>query len=674
MRIDLEQQRKRAKELRRAHASGDAAAALRIEQHLPRARGLSPHAVRELRITLSEAQLVVAREAGYDSWPRLKHAIDARAERTGADAATSLADALAGKPIGEVAAAPLELAAALGDEVRVFELLAADPTAADRRCGTHAWTPLLYTCCARHGHRDPNIVAARLRIVRRLLELGADVDARGREAGYGDEQLHGFAVEVWTALEGAAGRVASAELMQVLLDHGARADHTAQLLKLAVWSSDLRVLDAALGAKPPWWQVIWALVTCADLDRADQARMLVPHAASPRSLEPALMRALREERGAALIEILLGDSARSEERRAVEDAVYRAARRYGRADIAALCEARGADPAQALGDDPHLLSWAIARRHLDRVPALLAAGLDPNLHDTDGELPIHHAVRARSLATIDQLLAAGADIDARNFDGRPAIAIADTRVAQHLIAAGARAVAVIDDEAELFERAADAVVAGDLTTLREILDDEPELVHARSPRPHRCTLLHYCGANGTEQPRQRTPPNADLVAGLLLERGSDPNATCKLYGGGATTLGLMLTSVHPTQAKLDGALTRVLLKHGARITDGDVAIAVQHGLQRSVQAVVDAGVAMTLWIAAALDRIDVMESTKTDVNARFADGYTALHAAATMGHHSAVTWLLARGADRTLVETRWGGTAADKAEHFGHAAIARLLR
>src|SRR6185369_12391779 len=59
----------------------------------------------------------------------------------------------------------------------------------------------------------------------------------------------------------------------------------------------------------------------------------------------------------------------------------------------------------------------------------------------------------------------------------------------------------------LFERGADAVVAGDVDTLRDLLDETPDLARARSPRPHRATLLIYCGANGVEGERQRTPPN-----------------------------------------------------------------------------------------------------------------------------------------------------------------------
>src|SRR5262249_62401753 len=117
----------------------------------------------------------------------------------------------------------------------------------------------------------------------------------------------------------------------------------------------------------------------------------------------------------------------------------------------------------------------------------------------------------------------------------------------------------------LFDGAADAVLFGDLETLRELLDEEPSLVHARPPRPHRATLLNYCGANGVEAPRQRTPGNAPAIGELLLNRGADVNATCNLYGGGATTAGLLLTSVYPVRAGVRTALFDVLVKAGSMI-------------------------------------------------------------------------------------------------------------
>src|SRR5207253_3873925 len=99
-------------------------------------------------------------------------------------------------------------------------------------------------------------------------------------------------------------------------------------------------------------------------------------------------------------------------------------------------------------------------------------------------------------------------------------------------------------------------------------------------------LLHYCGANGIEDPRQRTPENADEIAELLLAAGADPDATCKLYRSPATTLQLLLTSALPRAAELDGALVAVLARHGARVTSGDLATAILHGSPRAVAALV----------------------------------------------------------------------------------------
>jgi len=66
-RLNLEQQRKRAKELLKAINTGDPIALDRVSQHLP---------PRSEALRLAEAQLVIAREAGFASWPRLKSHID----------------------------------------------------------------------------------------------------------------------------------------------------------------------------------------------------------------------------------------------------------------------------------------------------------------------------------------------------------------------------------------------------------------------------------------------------------------------------------------------------------------------------------------------------------------------------------------------------------------------
>jgi hypothetical protein len=87
-RLNLEQQRKLAKQLRSAHRAGRIDAAVRIARHRPRARGGSPSLVLATPLRLSEAQFVVAREAGFASWP------DMRRRTGGAASAQDVADAL----------------------------------------------------------------------------------------------------------------------------------------------------------------------------------------------------------------------------------------------------------------------------------------------------------------------------------------------------------------------------------------------------------------------------------------------------------------------------------------------------------------------------------------------------------------------------------------------------
>src|SRR5579859_4489885 len=71
-RPDLDQLRRRAKELRDAARAGDPAALSRIAAHAPAAGPA------QAPVTLAAAQLAIAREHGFASWPRLKAEAQAR--------------------------------------------------------------------------------------------------------------------------------------------------------------------------------------------------------------------------------------------------------------------------------------------------------------------------------------------------------------------------------------------------------------------------------------------------------------------------------------------------------------------------------------------------------------------------------------------------------------------
>src|SRR5947207_14205993 len=75
-----------------------------------------------------------------------------------------------------------------------------------------------------------------------------------------------------------------------------------------------------------------------------------------------------------------------------------------------------------------------------------------------------------------------------------------------------------------FEKAVDAIVAGDAATLARLLGESPALVRARSTREHRSTLLPYVSANGVEDFRQKTPKNIVEITRVLLDAGADVDA------------------------------------------------------------------------------------------------------------------------------------------------------
>ena len=70
-RPSLEQLRKQAKELIRSYRANDAAALARLRAH----KSIISEPTGHHPATLADAQLVLAREHGFDSWPKLKHHI-----------------------------------------------------------------------------------------------------------------------------------------------------------------------------------------------------------------------------------------------------------------------------------------------------------------------------------------------------------------------------------------------------------------------------------------------------------------------------------------------------------------------------------------------------------------------------------------------------------------------
>ena len=167
-----------------------------------------------------------------------------------------------------------------------------------------------------------------------------------------------------------------------------------------------------------------------------------------------------------------------------------------------------------------------------------------------------------------------------------------------------------------FETAADAIVKGNLKRLKQLLREDPRLVHARSMRRHGATLLHYVSANGVEGYRQKTPANIVEIAELLLKSGAEVDAEADVYGGGSTTLGLVATSVHPFRAGVQNPLLQLLLDYGAEIDhktsagnrQSPVLGALANGRFEAAVYLAEHGARLNLEAAAGVGRLDVVKS------------------------------------------------------------------
>ncbi len=153
----------------------------------------------------------------------------------------------------------------------------------------------------------------------------------------------------------------------------------------------------------------------------------------------------------------------------------------------------------------------------------------------------------------DEILAATFSID----DARETIA------REYGFADWTSASQLANEPAAEFEEAIDTLLCGDVNSLEQLLKENPRLASARSNFGHRATLLHYVGSNGVETWRQVVPSNLAELAQTILDAGADVNATAEMYGGGSTTLGLLLTSAHPRAAGATDDVATVLRSAGA---------------------------------------------------------------------------------------------------------------
>ncbi|HEY7431279.1 MAG TPA: ankyrin repeat domain-containing protein [Streptosporangiaceae bacterium] len=445
-RPDLGQLRRQAKELCAAARGGDAAAIARIARHLTRAPADT--------VTLAAAQLVIAREHGFASWPKLKAAVDGAgdlAARAGAfvtacvtGQVSQAARLAADDP--RVTGATMAAAAAAGDAAQVRDRLGRDPDAATLIDGQRGWPPLLYASYS-HWHWGAPARAAGLSEVARLL-LAAGADPRTSNGGRGPAYR--------SAVRGAV-RASNPAVLALLLERGASADDPDALYHAAA-HADHRCL-ALLLAQGADVARSWALDVAAGAGDAEAVRLLLAAAVDthPVGQVAALAsRALTDCVTAApaqVVEALLAAGADPAYRedpdslpvlrlavRAGRDASAAALLRHGAPDdttaadrlLGALSRAdrpaaeqilaqRPELPGELSGDDQAIVVDTAADAGPDAVALMLDFGLPLDARNGFGETPLHASAYAGNAPTVRLLLARGAEVDARDarFDATP---------------------------------------------------------------------------------------------------------------------------------------------------------------------------------------------------------------------------------------------------------------
>ena len=305
--------------------------------------------------SIALAQLAIAREYGFRSWPRLKFHVEAAdARRVGArGGAGRLRHVVRPPPRARTArrrsdrrpSTTWRPRASTGEADEVSRRLAARPAAVSEPTGPNGWEPILYACFSRLLRGDPDRAPGIREVVRRLLAAGADPNA----SFINDDNW------IQVALYGAAGIAGDPELTRMLLEAGAdptddrEGYHGNEVLYHACEFPDptcaMLVIDA--GARQDL--VDYDLGRALNFPNPEMVEMFCTHGA--RASADHLHQAVWRRRPPRTIAALLDAGAPTDAPDEHGLTPLRIAVRWGDDDVAAPLRDRGADDAAVTDDD-----------------------------------------------------------------------------------------------------------------------------------------------------------------------------------------------------------------------------------------------------------------------------------------------------------------------------------
>jgi ankyrin repeat protein len=387
--------------------------------------------------------LVVARELGFSSWPKLKAAVDAvtaSSARLDEFAAASIEGRLrTARAIfdtdREIARSSLFAATILSDAEEVRRRLAVNPAAAVAADDVRGWPPLLYACYSHWHQIDPGRGDGLAEVVRLLLDAGASAHTndggrpRYRSALKGSVEVDNPSVtEVLLAAGanpddgeciGEAAAHGRHHCLESLLTHGARVTST-WALGAAVWANDPVAMTMLLDALARSGAAVADHATAALLDAASDAssevvEVLLAAGADPEAVDSEGVSALRKavrsghmDTAARLRQLGVPDNSTEIEQ------FLGACLAGDRHQAERLLAERPDLPERLRAEDRALIVEAAGSRPVETIALMLDMGFSVDDRNDLGERPLHNAAYAGKAEVVRLLLERGCDVNARD--------------------------------------------------------------------------------------------------------------------------------------------------------------------------------------------------------------------------------------------------------------------